>query len=216
MIGASSSFSRSDSNSSSANAGMGQSYKLLGTTTTANPYVTSTTTNGGTTTNFVPGTAMSSVYNFTNAHIDDLLNQYLNPSLDNPVNQARMQQYQKNLAESTRQALENNIIAPLAQRNMLRSSQATDLYNTLNKQNQSSLDDFNTSLIANSQNDTANMINTLMNLVYQGYNALNGNQAQSLQTSMANGINNSNNVSYGSGSSTRKNTEARSRVGTSE
>ena len=72
MGGGSSSKSKSNSSSNTT-------YK---TTTTTNPYVTSTTNDGGTTTKLKDGTALSSVYNFTNANMDDLLNQYLNPSLD--------------------------------------------------------------------------------------------------------------------------------------
>ena len=70
MGGGSSSKSKSNSSSNTT-------YK---TTTTTNPYVTSTTNDGGTTTKLKDGTALSSVYNFTNANMDDLLNQYLNPS----------------------------------------------------------------------------------------------------------------------------------------
>lgn len=157
-----------------------------GDTTTTNPYVISHTNNKGTTTTFNPNTSLQDIFDFTNTNVNDLLNQYLNPSTESPAYQAQLKQYQKNLEESTRQALENNVIAPLAQRNMIRSSQATDLYNTLNKRNQNSLDNFNAELLANSKNDTANVINNLMNLVYQGWNVVNGNQAQSLNTSSGN------------------------------
>ena len=157
-----------------------------GNTTTTNPYVTSTTTNKGTVTQLQPNTALSSVYNFTNANIDNLLDEYLNPSLDTASNQAKMSLFNKTLNEETRKNLENNIIAPLAQRNMIRSSQATDLYNNLAKQNNEAISDYASNLMASSQNDTANIINNLMNLALQGYNVVSGNQAQSLQTSAGN------------------------------
>lgn len=156
------------------------------TTTTSNPYVTSTTNNGGTTTTLQPNTALSSVYNFTNQNIDNLLNEYLNPSYDNNINQTKMNYFTRNLEDETRKNLENNIIAPLSQRNMIRSSQATDLYNQLAKQNNRAIADYADNLLMNSQNDTGNIINNLMNLALQGYNVVSGNQAQSLQTSSGN------------------------------
>lgn len=155
-------------------------------TTTSNPYVTSTTTNKGTTTQLQPNTALSSVYDFTNANIDSLLDQYLNPSLDNATNQAQIDAYTKTLGQETRKNLENNIINPLAQRNMIRSSQATDMYNNLANQQNEAISDYTTSLLANNQTNTANIINNLMNLAFQGYNVVSGNQAQSLNTSSGN------------------------------
>lgn len=196
MVGASASGSNSKSVTNTS--------RTYGDTTTSNPYVVSKTTNKGTSTVFQPNTALSNVFEFSNANINNLLERYLNPSIDNnPTMQAQLQQYQKNLSESTRQALENNVIAPLAQRNMIRSSQATDLYNALNNQNQNALADYNTQLIANSQKDTSDIINNLMNLVYQGWNVVNGNQAQSLNTSSGNAsstsTNNTNKIGYNAG-----------------
>lgn len=175
--------SKSKSSSSSSTT-----YK---TTTTNNPYVTSTTTDKGTTTKLQPNTALSTVYDFTNNNMDRLLNEYLNPSINTDLNQAKLNAYTKTLNDETRKSLENNIIAPLSQRNMLRSSQATDLYNNLANKQVDALDDYTASLLASSQNDTANMINTLMNLAFQGYNVVSGNQAQSLNTSSGNANKNS-------------------------
>ena len=175
--------SKSKSSSSSSTT-----YK---TTTTNNPYVTSTTTDKGTTTKLQPNTALSTVYDFTNNNMDRLLNEYLNPSINTDLNQAKLNAYTKTLNDETRKSLENNIIAPLSQRNMLRSSQATDLYNNLANKQADALDDYTASLLASSQNDTANMINTLMNLAFQGYNVVSGNQAQSLNTSSGNANKNS-------------------------
>lgn len=180
------SFGGGGSGSSGSSSSVSVNSSKYSDTTTKNPYVTSRTTNKGTTTDFQPNTSLSDIFNFTNSSVGDLLNQYLNPTTENPVQQAQLEQYQRNLNESTRQALENNVIAPLAQRNMIRSSQATDLYNTLNKENQKSLDEYNTQLLTNSRKETEDMINTLMNLVYQGWNVVNGNQAQSLNTSSGN------------------------------
>ena len=168
-------------------------------TTTTNPYVTSKTTNKGTTTTLQPNTAISKLYNFSNANIDNLLNEYLNPSLDTATNRAKMDLFQRELDDTTRQNLENNIIAPLSQRNMIRSSQATDLYNNLAKQNNRAIADYASNLLASSQADTGNIVNNLMNMVLQGYNVISGNQAQSLQTSSgnANRTGTSSSTSYG-------------------
>lgn len=170
------------SNSSSSSTGS-KTYK---TTTTTNPYVTSTTNNKGTKTTLQPNTALSSIYNFTNSNVDKLLNEYLNPSIDSEQNQAQLNQFRKTLADETNKNLENNIIAPLTQRNMLRSSQATDLYNNLAKNNNDAISDYTANLLTNSQNNSGNVLNNLMNYVLQGYNVVSGNQAQSLSTSSGN------------------------------
>lgn len=162
--------------------------KKYATTTTANPYVTSTTSNKGTTTTLAPNTALSSIYSFTNDNMDRILDEYLNPSLDSASNQAKMDLYTKTLNDETRKNLENNIIMPLAERNMIRSSQAQDLYQNLANKNQDSISDYASTLIADSQNNTGNYINTLLNAVLQGYNVISGNQAQSLSTSSGNAV----------------------------
>lgn len=150
-----------------------------GNTTTSNPYVTSRTTNTGTTTTWQPGTALANVNSFVNNNIDQLLNEYLNPSLDTAQNQARMNQFNKLQTQN----LYNNVINPLTTRNMLRSSQATNLYKNLSNQSA----DYANSLLADSQNNTGNTINNLLNYVMQGWNVLNGNQAVSLNSSQGNG-----------------------------
>ncbi|MCR5266787.1 MAG: hypothetical protein K6E29_09395 [Cyanobacteria bacterium RUI128] len=184
--------------SSSSNSTTSKTYKK---TTTTNPYVTSTTNNKGTTTTLQPNTALSSVYNFTNTNMDRLLDEYLNPSVDNTTNQAKMDIFRRNLEDETRRNLENNIISPLAERNMIRSSQATDLYNNLANQNQKAISDYTSTLLSDSQNNTGNIINNLMNMALQGYNVVSGNQAQSLNTSSGNATTNSkgssSSISYG-------------------
>lgn len=174
------------SGSKSSSSTSSSTNKYLGNTTTTNPYISSQTNNSGTNTSFVPNTALSSIYNFTNNNIDKLLEEYLNPSLDSTKNQALLNAYRKTVNDESRKALENNIISPLAQRNMIRSSQATDLYNNLAKQQTEAIADYSNQLMSNTQNNTADIINNLMNLAFQGYNAVSGNQAQSLSTSLGN------------------------------
>lgn len=182
MGGGSNSSTKSNTNASSS--------KRYSTTTTSNPYVTSTTNNRGTTTKFQDGSALNTVNNFTNNNIDRLLNEYLNPSIDTTQNQALLGQYQKNLESETNKSLQNNIIAPLTRRNMIRSSQATDLYNNLSKNNNDAISDYTAQLLSNSQNTTENTLNTLMNYIFQTGNLFNSNQALSLNTSSGNGTTN--------------------------
>jgi len=173
------------SNSSSESNGISE--KTYKDTTTANPYVTSHTNNSGTTTNFNGG-ALNDIYNFTNSNMNNLLNEYLNPSLNTTTNQAKMNSFMTNLGKQTQSNVNNNIINPMYQRNMLRSSATNDMYNQLAKTNAESIADYQNQLLANSQNDTANVINNLYNLYSQGYNIASGNQAQSLQASTGNAV----------------------------
>lgn len=159
---------------------------VYGKTTTSNPYATATTTNKGTTTKLNEGTALNSVYNFVNNSMDNLLNEFLNPTLDSTTNKAKINEYTKNLNKETNKILENNIINPLSNRNMVRSSQATDMYNYLTKTNADSVASYLNELLADSQANTANVINTLLNAYLQGYNVASGTQSQSLMTSQGN------------------------------
>lgn len=170
-------------------------------TTTKNPYVKSTTNNFGTTTTLNDGTAYKSIYDYTNKNIDELLEEYRHPTINTPTNQALLQNYTNQLNKQSKEALENNVINPLANRNMIRSSQATDMYNHLADSMNESIADYTAELLANSQNNAGNMINLLMNAYLQGHNAVNGNQALSLQTSAGNasttGTSKSSGYSYG-------------------
>ena len=110
---------------------------VYGNTTTTNPYVTSKTDNKGTVSTFNPGTAYDTINNFVNSNMNNLLDEYLNPTLNSVTNQAKLNNFMKTLSSQTTQNLENNIINPLSKRNMVRSSQATDMYNKLLQANAS-------------------------------------------------------------------------------
>ena len=166
--------------------------KIYGNTTTNNPYASATTNNSGTTANFQPGTALDSIYNFVNKNMDSLLDEYLNPNLNSTTNQAKLNAYTNKLNSETYKNLENNIINPLSNRNMVRSSQATDLYKNLSDQNASSLSSYINDLLADSQENTASMMNNLLAAYMQGYN-------QSLQTSAGNGTTTTNSSSSSNG-----------------
>lgn len=157
-----------------------------GKTTTKNPYVTSKTDNSGTYSTLNDGTALNSVYNFVNNNIDSLLNEYLNPNLNSVSNQSKINSYQKELNSNAVKLLENSIINPLSQRNMIRSSQASDLYKNLSNTTSNALENYISSLLSESQSNTANVINNLLKAYMYGYQAVNDNQIQSLNASQGN------------------------------
>lgn len=159
---------------------------VYGNTTTTNPYATATTTNSGTTAAFQPGTALDSVYNFVNKNMGSLLDEYLNPSLNSTTNQAKLNAYTSALSTESLKNLENNIISPLSDRNMVRSSQATDLYKNLSESNTNALSSYINELLSGSQENSAAMINNLLSAYMQGYNVISDMQNQSLQTSAGN------------------------------
>jgi hypothetical protein len=170
-------------------------------TTTSNPYVTSVTDNNGTTTSLKEGTAYKSIYDYLNKNMNSLLEEYRNPSINSPTSQALLQNYTKTLDDESKKSLENSIINPLAQRNMLRSSAATNLYSDLSKNISDNISNYTAQLLANSQRNTGDMITLLTNAYLQGQNAVNGNQALSLSTSSGNatteGTGSSKSYSYG-------------------
>ncbi len=159
---------------------------VYGKTTTDNPYVVSSTNNKGTVSKFKANTALDSINNFVNENMDNLLNEYLNPTLNSTVNQAKMNSFADALNKSSAVMLENNIINPLSRRNMIRSSQATDMYNQLAQNNAGQIANYSNELLANSQKDTASMLANLMLLYMNGYSVLNDTQRQSLVTSQGN------------------------------
>ena len=170
-----------------------------GNTTTSNPYAYAKTTNNGTIAGFQDNTALGSVYNFVNKSIDSLLNEYLNPNLNSTTNQAKLNSFVNTLNQQTNSNLENNIINPLSKRNMIRSSQATDLYKNLTNQNISALANYANDLLSSSQDNTAKMLANLLSYYMEGANYLATMQNQSLQTSKGNATTS---TTYGSGTST--------------
>ena len=159
---------------------------VYGNTTTSNPYASATTTNNGTVASLNDGTALSSIYNFVNKNVDSLLNEYQNPSLNSTTNQAKINSYVNTMNSQTRKNLENNIINPLSNRNMVRSSQATDMYKNLSSTNVNAFASFLNDLLANSQTETGNVLNNLMNQYQKGYDVISDMQKQSLNTSKGN------------------------------
>jgi len=172
---------------------------IYGKTTLTNPYVTSQTTNNGTSANFNKGSAYDSINSFVNTNMNNLLDQYLNPTLDSVSNKAKINTFMNSLNSQTNKNLENNIINPLSNRNMIRSSQATNLYNNLAETNAGQIGTYLNELLANSQNDTAKVLSNLLTWYTNGYNILSDAQKQSLSASQGNSTQEQNtNVTNGS------------------
>lgn len=151
-------------------------------TTQKNPYyITKTDAKGNTTSRFVNGSAGQQLYNYANDNIKRLLYEYEHPSLDTAVNQAKLNQFNK----TQQQNLQNNIISPLARNNMVRSSQATNMYNNLSNQSA----DYTNSLIANSQAETKALLDYLMDAYTRGYTGIASEENTSLNASRGNTTN---------------------------
>ena len=158
-----------------------------GATSTTNPYYTTKTDkNGNTVSNFNQGTAGQQTFDYVNQNISGLLDNYLNPTLDSTTNQAKMNQFTRNLNKESTNALQNNIINPLTQNNMIRSSQATNMYNNLGNQMNEQIADYSNQLLADDQTNTWNMINNLMNLYTKGYTGSASEEQTSLNASSGN------------------------------
>lgn len=178
-IGGKSQLEKSKSSSSSINK------VKYGNTTTENPYITSTTTNKGTKTQFAQGSGADTFNQFYNQYIGNVLNDLVNPNVNSARNQALINSYANNLNKLTTNNTEG-IINNLGNRGLIRSSVANDMYKNLSKANADNLADFSASVSADNQNNATNLFNTLMNAYLQGWNIVSGNQAQSLDTSQGN------------------------------
>lgn len=155
-------------------------------TTTSNPYVSSTTNNKGTKSNFVQGSAYDTVNKFVNKNVGTLLDEYLNPSLDSVTNKSKLENYKNTLSTNAKATLENDIINPLSDRNMIRSSQATNMYKNLSNNLSNNVATYANELLSNSRSETSAMLSTLLSAYMDGFNAINANQNTSLATSKGN------------------------------
>lgn len=148
-----------------------------------------------TTQSFVPNTLYAQAYEKGNQDFNDLYNEWKNPSLDSVTNQARIQAYDKAMNQSLQNDYYNNVLNPLASSNMLRSSQATNMYNNLTNQAVDKRDDFTTNLLAESETNAYNRLKALYDAYAQGQAVMNGDLNSAIQ--MANG----NSTSKGTSSS---------------
>lgn len=151
-----------------------------------NPYSTVKTNHKKMNANLAEGSAFDTINNFVNSNIGNILNDYLNPSLNSTTNQALLKNYAKTLNNMAHTSFENNVVNPLSKRNMIRSSQATDMYNSFNNNLSDNISNYIDSLLTQSQTNSANMLNNLMNNYMNGVNSLYKNQALALQGSLGN------------------------------
>lgn len=153
-------------------------------TTSTSPYATATSKQNGT------DVKLNSFLTNTNAWVEKslpgLYNQLLNPSLDNPVTKAKADLFNNTFTEASNKAFENNLINPLSNRNMLRSSASTNMYNNFAKDQNDTISQFNNQLIAENTQDTSNLINQLMNIYLLGANL--SNQAVSTAQKQSNQV----------------------------
>jgi hypothetical protein len=84
---------------------------------------------------------------------------------------------------------------------MIRSSQATNMYNNLAQTNATQIGNFTNDLLVNSQTETAKVLANLMLLYMNGYGAISDSQKQSLQTSQGNATSTQKNADSGMSSS---------------
>ena len=169
-----------------SNSSKSSSRTIYGNTTTSNPYAYSKTDNSVTLAGFKSGTALQSVYDIVNKSVDSLLNEYINPDPNSQINQSKIKSFSDTLARQTRSNLENDIINPLSKRNMLRSSQATDLYRNLLNQNIASTENYTNELYTNSSDEIGKKLSTLLSMYMLGANYLSDLQNHSLRASSGN------------------------------
>lgn len=154
-------------------------------TTSSSPYATATSTKNGTT------VRLNDFYNGLNNKVEStipgLIDTLLNPSLDNATTKAKSDLFYNQFNKDSNLAFENNLVNPLANRNMLRSSAATNMYNQFAKDQNEKISDFNNELIANNTSDTQDLISTLMNIYLTGSNL--ANQAVSTAQGQSNQVN---------------------------
>lgn len=170
---------------------------VYGNTTTTNPYVTSQTNNKGTVSAFNKGTAFDVINNFVNSNMNNLLEEYLNPSLNSVTNQSKMKAFTDTLNTESTKNFENNIVNPLSNRNMLRSSQATNMYKNLAQNNANSIANYANELLSTSQQDAGKVLSNLLTYYLNGYNVISSNQNQSLTSSQGNSTNTQTNTAGG-------------------
>lgn len=154
--------------------------------TVQTPFAVSKTTKKGSNSYYKDGSAFDTIDKFVNSNIGNILNDYLHPSLESDTNKTLLNNYIKNLGNTAQASFENNVINPLSARNMIRSSQATNMYKNFSNKLSDNVSSYINQLLSESQQNSANMLTNLLNAYTQGVNALNANQVQSLNTSLGN------------------------------
>lgn len=158
---------------------------IYGNTTTKNPFFTSKTdSKGNTTTKFTGNNAK--LYNNLQSSLNNALYNVNNPNLNDSVTQAFIRQKTNNLNDQSRQFMQNKIMTPLIESNMLRSSEANNMYNNMYNQNAKLISDYNDQALQDAYNRNLNLYNDFMNQYMNLYQGVNSNQNTSLNASSGN------------------------------
>lgn len=96
-------------------------------------------------------------------NVPQLYSQILNPTTENKISQAQTKAFTNDLNVQSRAAFENNIINPLSERRMLRSSLLNDLANNLQQTQTSQIANFKNEQLANSSKEAMELVNFFMN-----------------------------------------------------
>lgn len=158
---------------------------IYGNTTTKNPFFNSSTDSKGNTVTKFAGKNAQLYKNLQNS-LDTALYNVNHPSLNDDVTQAFLRQQQRNLDEQSQQHMQNNIISPLVRNNMVRSSQATDMYNNMYNQNAKLINDYSDKALQDAYNRNLNLYNTLFGNYSNLYQGVASNQNTSLNASSGN------------------------------
>ena len=135
-------------------------------------------TTAGETNTFTPNAFQQNLVNMTEQGMLDYTDYLINPTYDNPVFQAQMD----NLTQQADQTFENNIISPLAERGLTRGSNI----NQLSAQHDQNLIKAEQNLMANDTTRTSNILSQLSGLYQLPYNILSGLYSQNQNQQMAN------------------------------
>lgn len=170
--------------SSSSNSTTTNTY---GNTTTKNPFFTSRTDSKGNTVTKFTG-YNKKLYNNLKSGLDTAMANLNDPSAlyNDPVTKAWINQQSSALNEQTQQNLQNNIISPLIRNNMVRSSQATNMYNNLQNQNAKIIQDYTDQAIQDAYARNKAWYDDLFSQYSNIYQGVNANQNTSLNASSGN------------------------------
>ena len=165
--------------------------------TSINPYATAYV--NGAVTRYVLNNFLTNQNKTIEETVPNLFQNLSNPSLDNPISLARRRAFTSALYNQSQNAFENNVISPLSQRRMLRSSLLNDLSNNLQSNQASQIANFNNEELANALNDTQSLINFYMDRYRD--NASYGQATLQNALNHANSVNSFNNRTLSSGNS---------------
>ena len=95
--------------------------------------------------------------------VPTLYNQLLNPNYESQASLAKAKAFENTLKTQSNLSFENDIINPLSERRMLRSSLLNDLLNNLQNTQTTQIANFKNEELANKSEEVQNLINFFMN-----------------------------------------------------